>query len=60
MKNKSFSESFRHAFDGIKQVIKEERNMRIDIVAMLFVWSVLPFYNFSLTKATVYDKMLIS
>ena len=36
-----------YAIKGISLGIKEERNMRIDIVAMLFVWSVLPFYNFT-------------
>ena len=36
-----------YALKGIKLGIKEERNMRIDIVAMVAVWSVLPFYNFT-------------
>ena len=36
-----------YALKGILLGIKEERNMRIDIVAMLFIWHLLPFYNFS-------------
>ena len=36
-----------YALKGIWLAIKEERNMRIDIVAMWAVWSILPFYNFS-------------
>ena len=36
-----------YAFAGIKLGIKEERNMRIDIVAMLFVWFHMQFYSFS-------------
>ena len=36
-----------YALKGIWLGIKEERNMRIDIVAMLFVWSFIPFYNFT-------------
>ena len=36
-----------YALKGIRLGIKEERNMRIDVVAMIFVWVHLPFYNFS-------------
>ena len=42
-----FIKSMGYALKGICLGIKEERNMRIDTVAMLFVWSVLPFYNFT-------------
>ena len=42
-----FIKSMGYALKGIKLGIKEERNMRIDIVAMVAVWSVLPFYNFT-------------
>ena len=42
-----FIKSMGYAVKGIALGIKEERNMRIDIVAMLAVWSILPFYNFS-------------
>ena len=41
-----FIKSMGYAIKGIVLGIKEERNMRIDIVAMLAVWSILPFYNF--------------
>ena len=36
-----------YALQGIKLGIKEERNMRIDIVAMLFVWFHMQFYDFT-------------
>ena len=42
-----FIKSMGYALKGIALGIKEERNMRIDTVAMLAVWSILPFYNFS-------------
>ena len=42
-----FIKSMGYALKGICLGIKEERNMRIDIVAMLFIWSVIPFYNFT-------------
>ena len=37
MKNKTFRESFRHAFDGIKMIIKTERNMKIHLVMTILV-----------------------
>lgn len=37
MKNKNLSGSFRHAFDGIKLLIKEERNMRIHLSMTVLV-----------------------
>ena len=49
---KRFLRSMGYAFNGIKLGIKEERNMRIDIVAMLFVWFHMQFYNFD-TAETV-------
>lgn len=42
-----FLKSVKYALNGIKLGIKEERNIRIDIVAMLFVWHLIPFYNFT-------------
>ena len=53
-----FIKSMGYALKGISLGIKEERNMRIDIVAMLFVWSVLPFYNF--TKAETALVVLVT
>ncbi len=41
-----------YALKGIKLGIAEERNLRIDIVAMLFVWFHMQFYNFD-TAETV-------
>lgn len=37
MKNKKFSESLRHAFDGVIYTAKLERNFRFDIAAALYV-----------------------
>lgn len=37
MKNNSFSASLRHAFDGIKALLREERNMRVHIVMTVLV-----------------------
>lgn len=42
-----------YAFAGIKLGIKEERNMRIDIVAMLFVWFHIQFYDFTRGEVAV-------
>ncbi len=42
---KRFLKSMGYAVAGIKLGIKEERNMRIDIVAMLFVWFHIQFFN---------------
>ena len=37
MKNSTFSESFRHAFDGIKMIIKTERNMKVHLIMTILV-----------------------
>lgn len=37
MKNKNLCDSFRHAFDGIKLLLKEERNMRIHLCMSILV-----------------------
>ena len=42
-----------YACQGIKLGIKEERNLRIDIVAMLFVWFHMQFFNFSRVETAV-------
>ena len=49
---KRFLRSMGYALNGIKLGILEERNMRIDMVAMLFVWFHMQFYNFD-TAETV-------
>lgn len=48
-----FIRSVGYALNGIKLGIKEERNMRIDIAAMLFVWHLIPFYNFSKSEKSI-------
>lgn len=47
---KRFINSVGYALNGIKIGIKEERNMRIDITAMLFVWHLIPFYDFTVVE----------
>ena len=42
-----------YALNGIKLGIKEERNMRIDIVAMLFVWFHMQFYYFTRAETAI-------
>ena len=37
MKNSTFRESFRHALDGIKMILKTERNMRVHLVMTILV-----------------------
>ncbi len=37
MKNSTFRQSLRHAFDGIKMLVKEERNMRVHIIMTILV-----------------------
>lgn len=37
MKNFTFRESFRHAFDGIKMLVRQEKNMRIHIAMTILV-----------------------
>ena len=44
---KRFLRSMGYACKGIKLGITEERNMRIDIIAMLFVWFHMQFFNFA-------------
>lgn len=42
-----------YALNGIKLGIKEERNMRIDVVAMLFVWFHMQFYYFTKAETAI-------
>ena len=37
MKNSTFSESFRHALDGIKMIIKTERTMTVHLIMTILV-----------------------
>lgn len=50
---KRFLKSMGYARKGIKLGITEERNMRIDIVAMLFVWFHMQFYNFDTAETVI-------
>lgn len=49
MKNKTLRESFRHAFDGIRMIIRTERNMKIHLVMTILV--ILCAVLFGLTPA---------
>lgn len=49
MKNKNLRESFRHASDGIRMIIKTERNMKIHLVMTVLV--ILCAVLFKLTPA---------
>lgn len=49
MKNKNLRESFRHASDGIRMIIKIERNMKIHLVMTILV--ILCAVLFKLTPA---------
>ncbi len=42
-----FLKSVKYALKGIYLGITEERNMRIDIIAMMFVWFHMQFYSFT-------------
>jgi len=50
---KRFFRSMGYALAGIKLGIKEERNMRIDMVAMFFVWFHMQFYSFTAAEKAV-------
>ena len=50
---KRFLRSMGYAVAGIKLGIKEERNIRIDIVAMLFVWFHMQFFYFSRAEIAI-------
>ena len=53
MKNKSYIESFRHALDGIKQVIKEERNMKIHITMTILVVLCAVLFNLTVCEKAI-------
>ena len=42
-----------YALDGIKLGVIEERNMRIDIVAMLFVWFHMQFFDITRAEKAI-------
>ena len=48
-----FIKSIRYAIKGIITGIKEERNVRIDIVAAFYVFIFSKFYDFSLTQKVI-------
>lgn len=49
MKNRTFRESFRHALDGIRMIVKTERNMKVHLVMTILV--ILCAVLFKLTAA---------
>lgn len=53
MKNHSFYDSFRHAFDGIKTLLKEERNMRIHLGMTILVIMCSVIFSLSTLKKAV-------
>lgn len=53
MKNHSFKESFRHAFDGVKFLLKEERNMRIHLAMTVLVIMCSVIFSLSLIEKAV-------
>lgn len=53
MKNKSYAESFRHAFDGIKLIIKEERNMKIHIIMTILVTLCAVIFNLTASEKAI-------
>lgn len=54
MKNKSFLQSLHHAYNGIKELLKNERNMRIHIaMTVLVVTCSIVFGLTALEKAVV-------
>lgn len=63
MKNKKFSASLRHAFDGVIYTAKLERNFRFDIAAALYVIWFSAAYGLSRTEwaliAGVIGAMLV-
>ncbi|MBR5874400.1 MAG: diacylglycerol kinase family protein [Oscillospiraceae bacterium] len=50
---KRFLKSMGYAIDGIKLGVIEERNMRIDIVAMLFVWFHMQFFDITRAEKAI-------
>lgn len=54
MKNHTLRDSFRHAFDGIKLLVKKERNMRIHLcMCVLVIMCAVIFSLTALEKAVV-------
>ena len=53
MKNHSFSESFRHAFDGVKMLLFEERNMRIHIAMTVLVICCAVLFNLTCAEKAI-------
>ncbi len=53
MKNKTYRESFRHAFEGIKLIIKEERNMKIHITMTILVILCAVLFNLTVCEKAI-------
>ncbi|MBE7055114.1 MAG: diacylglycerol kinase family protein [Ruminococcaceae bacterium] len=53
MKNHSFTDSLRHAIDGIMTLLKEERNMRIHFVMTILVVVCAVLFGLSRTETAI-------
>ncbi len=53
MKNSTFRESFRHAFDGIKMLVREERNMRVHLIMTIMVILCAVIFGLTLTEKAI-------
>ena len=53
MKNNSFTDSLRHAIDGIMTLLKEERNMRIHFVMTILVVTCAVLFGLSRTETAI-------
>ena len=53
MKNRTFLESLRHAFDGIKMLILNERNMRVHIVMTVLVIACAVIFGLNPTEKAI-------
>ncbi len=53
-----FLKSVKYAFQGFCLGVKEERNIRIDLVAIIFVTRFAMFYNFSKTQWAILTVVL--
>ena len=53
MKNRSFLDSLRHAFDGVKMLLREERNMRIHLVMTVLVIACAVLFGLTKTETAI-------
>ena len=53
MKNNNLISSFRHAFDGVKTLLREERNMRIHLVMTVLVIACSVLFGLTRTEKAI-------